>query len=119
MNCSLRHALVTGLLALAPALTAGPRRPTGIYAVVNIEEYVTQCDKSCAKTHSSAPTAADIESYFVNTVYPDLLANQAVSGISLYETWARLNPNPPSNPNAYDWSLMEDYIRPGCPVEHQ
>jgi hypothetical protein len=40
MGCSIRRALVLSLLVLAPALVAqpAPRRPRGIYALVNITE---------------------------------------------------------------------------------
>jgi len=55
MNRSIRNALVTSLLALAPALMANPRIPVGIYAVVNVQEYVNQYEKK----HPS-PTAAEI-----------------------------------------------------------
>jgi hypothetical protein len=39
MHRSTIQTFALGLLALAPALIAQPRRPQGIYAVVNIEEY--------------------------------------------------------------------------------
>jgi hypothetical protein len=40
MACSVRLALVLSLLVLAPALVGQPtpRRPRGIYAVVNVQE---------------------------------------------------------------------------------
>jgi hypothetical protein len=92
------RAVTLSLLALAPTLVANPRTPLGIYAVVNVTEY----ENVYLQTHSSVP--AD---YFRNTVFPGLLANPAVSGIALCETWAMLNPHQ-SGSGAYDWSLLQD-----------
>lgn len=107
MNRSIRNALAT-LLALVPALMANPPRlPHGIYAVVNVDEYL----KEYQKVYDTAAPA----DYFSSTVYPGLLANTAVSGITLYETWAMLNPNDPNTPYPrpkgffpYDWSFIQD-----------
>jgi hypothetical protein len=96
MNRSTKHALVVSFLALAPALLAAtvknpppqPRRPRGIYADVNVEEII---NLNGWKGDSPKQLASNFKGFF-----DDLLANQAVSGIVLYETWARLNPNPPA-----------------------
>ncbi len=104
MPCSERHVLVLSILALAPSLVAqpAPRRPRGIYAVVNIME-------NTANQQNANPsiTPAELEAFFV-TLYQDLLGNPAISGLVLYENWATLNPNPPAGANAYDWSYMDD-----------
>ena len=44
MGCSVRHALVLSFLVLAPALVAqpAPRKPRGVYAKVNISNYISQ-----------------------------------------------------------------------------
>ena len=75
-------------LALAPALLAGPRTPQGIYATVGISMYEANYLKA---HHSMTSVPSD---YFTGTVYPDLLANPELSGITLYVYWSRLNPNP-------------------------
>src|ERR1035438_4629321 len=99
---SITHALAT-LLALAPALTAAcltgsvtcfvPRTPHGIYALVNVNAYRTQYE-----TTNPSPTTAQIETYFATTVYPGLLGNPDVSGITLYVDWSMLSPNAPPAP---------------------
>jgi hypothetical protein len=104
MNRSTVNALALGFLMLAPALMAAvhtgppgpifpPHRLQGIYADVNIDEYLN--------TYT--------QSEIISNLYPALLNNQAVSGIVLYETWAMLNPNPPggSSTPVYDWSLLD------------
>ena len=99
---------VTSLLALAPALLAGPRTPHGIYATVGINMY----EENYLKTHlhmTSVPS-----DYFTGTVYPDLLANPELSGITLYVYWSRLNPNPAPvglverGYLQYDWTVVQD-----------
>jgi hypothetical protein len=102
VNRSITYALSTSLLMLAPALMASPRWPLGVYAVVNVKEYTADYLKT-----NPAATTAEIENHFNKTVFPDLLSNRAVS-VAIYETWAQLNPNPPSSKNPYDWSLLDD-----------
>ncbi len=101
-----RHALVLIFLALAPALIAQgqttPRRPRGIYAVVNIEDNINQQRKA---NPSITPDALN---GFFNNLYQDLLGNLAVSGLTLQVHWDTLNPNPPSAANPYDWSYVDD-----------
>jgi hypothetical protein len=99
---------VTSFLALAPALMAGPRTPHGIYAMVGIAQY----EENYLRTHSSVPS-----DYFTSSVYPELLANPDVSGITLYVHWSRLNPNPapsglplPRGYSQYDWTTIQDLL---------
>ena len=89
-------------LSLVQLLAQTPRRPRGIYAVVNIPENI---NKATAANPSISPS--DLEAYFVN-LYQDLLANPAVSGLALWQDWRLLNPNPPGAANAYDWSWFDD-----------
>ena len=90
---------------LAPALVAQgqqpPRRPRGIYAVVNIEDNINQQRKANPST-----TPATLNAYF-NNLYQDLLGNPAISGLTLQVHWDTLNPNPPTAANAYDWSYVD------------
>jgi hypothetical protein len=76
MGCWVRRALVLSFLVLAPPLVAQPvpRRPRGIYAVVNVEENVK---KEQAANPSITP--AELKAYFVN-LYQDLLGNPAATG---------------------------------------
>jgi hypothetical protein len=107
MGCSVRHALVLSFLWLAPDLGAqpiqpAPRRPRGIYAVVNIEDNVNQQHKA-----NPSITPAELNAYFEN-LYQDLLNNPAISGLTLQVHWDTLNPNPPAATNAYGWSFVDD-----------
>ena len=106
MATRVRHGLWLSLFVLAPALVAQaqqpPRRPRGIYAVVNIEDTINQQRKANPST-----TAAALNAYF-NNLYQDLLGNPAISGLTLQVHWDTLNPNPPTAANAYDWSYVDD-----------
>ncbi len=101
-----RNALVFSLLVLfpPPAVKAQPmpRKPRGIYAVVDIEENIR---KEQGKNPSITP--AQLEASFVS-LYQDLLSNPAVSGLAIAVNWSALNPNPPGAPNSYDWSWLDD-----------
>jgi hypothetical protein len=95
---------VVSLLLLAQVLVAqGPRRPRGIYAVVNIQEQ--NANEMNAKPPITAP--APLENFFIG-LFQQLLSNPAVSGLVIYENWSRLNPNPLTDPNPYDWSYLDD-----------
>ena len=101
----MKHGLILGFLALAPVWAQSqsvPRRPRGIYAVINIQEQV-----NVQTLANPSITPAQLEAY-LNNLYQELLTNPAVSGLAIYETWARLNPNPPGAANAYDWSYLDD-----------
>lgn len=104
MNRSVTHFLVLTLLVLTPALVAQsvPRRPRGIYAVVNVEDAINEQQKA-----NSSITTAQMDAYF-NTVYQGLLANPAISGLTLQVHWDTVNPNPPGAVNAYFWNYVDD-----------
>ncbi len=79
-----------------------PRRPRGIYAGVNIQEQI-----NVQQAANPSITPAQLEAYLVN-LYQELLGNTAISGMVIYENWARLNPNPLTADDAYDWSYLDD-----------
>src|SRR5580692_2972167 len=86
-------------LMLAPALVAQtPRTPRGIYTVVNVEDIINQ---------NPSLTPAQLDSYF-DGFYQGLLADPAISGLTLQVHWDTLNPNAPPAANAYDWNSVDD-----------
>ena len=107
MRESARHALVLTVLVAAPALVAQevPRRPRGIYAVVNIEENIKK-----ERGAKPAVTPSELDAYFAN-LYRDLLGNPAVAGLALWITWKELNPYAPISPNPYDWHYLDDAFK--------
>ncbi len=102
MGCWLRDAAVLSCVVLTVPVSRAqpaPRRPRGIYAVVNIDENVK-------KAQAATPPAAPKD--YLISVYKAVLANPAVSGLAIWVDWDALNPNPPGSANAYDWSWLDD-----------
>ncbi len=91
--------LALSFLMLAPALLAQtPRRPRGIYTVINVEDVVNQ---------NPSLTPAQMDSYF-GGFYQGLLADPAIFGLTLQVHWDTLNPNAPPAANAYFWNYVDD-----------
>ena len=91
------------VLMLAPALVAQtPRRPRGIYALVDTQKLIDQLQQT-----NPSITTAQLDVYF-NGLYQDLLSNPAVSGLTLQVHWDWLNPNPPGAANPYLWNIVDD-----------
>jgi len=90
------------VLAVTAQAQQAPRRPRGVYAVVNIENNINQQQNA-----NPSITPAALSAYF-NNLYLDLLGNAAISGLTLQVHWDTLNPNPPSSANAYDWNYVDD-----------
>jgi hypothetical protein len=117
MNVSLKHILVIGLILLAgvekdaKAQSNGAppnvRVPTGIYAVVPVED-VVNARFTLGQEEGKIITVKAMNLYLTNVFYPELLDNAAVSGLALQVHWDTLNPNPPGEPNAYFWDYVDD-----------
>jgi hypothetical protein len=79
-----------------------PRRPRGIYAVVDTATVINQQQQA-----SPAITAAQLDNYF-DTLYGGLLNDPAISGLTLQVHWDTLNPNSPTSANPYEWNIVDD-----------
>src|ERR1700690_3095502 len=82
--------------------TAAVRRPVGIYAHVDLLNFI----KNQKKTNHSI-TAAQLDTQ-LNGLYQGLLANPAIAGLTVGAHWDLINPNSPSSPQPYDWSYLDD-----------
>jgi len=67
------------------------RRPLGIYAHVDLTLLIKGQEKNN-----------------LDNLYQGLLANPAISGLVVGIHWDLVNPAPPSSPQAYDWSYVDD-----------
>ena len=83
-------------------LQQGPRRPRGVYAVVNIEQEISK------QANATPPltTPAQLTNYFAS-LYQQVLADPAIAGLALQVHWDTLNPNPPGALNAYNWTYVD------------
>jgi uncharacterized protein (TIGR03437 family) len=104
MRSAARDAFLLSFLLLGPALTAQaqPSTPRGIYAVVNVEDEINRQTKA-----NSSVTNAQLDASF-DSLYQGLLANPAVSGLTLQVHWDTLNPDPPASPAPYFWNYVDD-----------
>src|SRR5271169_2067202 len=75
---------------------ADPRRPRGIYTVVDIDTQINQ-QQNANPNITTAQLHAFLQNY-----YASLLENPAISGFTLQVGWGRLNPNAPPSFQAYD-----------------
>ncbi len=89
------------LVPLIPAQQA-PRRPRGIYAVVNVKHAINQ-----QQAANPSVTTAQMDAYF-DSLYQGLLANPAIAGLALQVHWDTLNPKPPGASNSYFWNYVDD-----------
>jgi uncharacterized protein (TIGR03437 family) len=90
--------------SLVPMLLAQetPRRPRGIYSVVSVEDAINQ-----QQIADPSVTSAQMDAYFIS-LYQALLADPAISGLTLQVHWDTLNPNPPGAANSYFWNYVDD-----------
>jgi hypothetical protein len=114
MRNLLRRSLVLSLLVLLALSSAGksssssltaarvapdslPREPMGVYAKVNIETLMKQTE------FKDAP---DIHHKF-RELYKRLLANPAISGLTIGAHWDHIQPGP-NYPEGYDFKFLDD-----------
>ncbi len=102
MRTNVSIALLMTLFAVAAqSEPAAPRRPRGIYAVVNVN---TNIDDQ--KKINPSITNAQLRTFFRDKFH-GLLQNPAVAGIALQIGWSVLNPRPLSDPQPYDWGILD------------
>jgi hypothetical protein len=80
-------------------------RPLGVYAKVDVEDAIS------GFTNSASPSTAELHG-LVRTLYADLLANPAISGITVGQHWDHIElydpTNSPDGSAGYDWSYLDD-----------
>jgi hypothetical protein len=93
--------LLTGFASGVQAQSS-PRRPRGIYAVVDVADQITKWTTEYPKI-----TETQLASGFA-TLYADLLLNPAISGLAIQIHWDTLEPYDPRDyNNPYDWSYLQ------------
>jgi len=73
------------------------RRPLGVYAKVDVEDAIK------GYPGSGTPSPTQLHSY-LRALYADLLANPAISGITVGMHWDNIQPSE----TTYDWSYLDD-----------
>jgi len=86
----------------SPSTATGIRRPLGVYARVDLTEFIAVQKKA---DHSITP--AELETKFEG-LFAGLLANPAISGLTIGVHWDVVNPNPPTGAaQPYDWTYLD------------
>jgi hypothetical protein len=84
------------------------RFPVGIYAVVPVENRVSEARKQVPPFELFDPDT------YLRGYFHQLLDNPAVAGLAVRVHWKSLNPGPPSDTDpkqGYDWSILQDAFR--------
>src|ERR1700690_2088089 len=80
---------------------ANVRKPLGIYAKVDIDDAIS------GYPGAATPAPAQLHSY-LRGVYANLLADPAISGISLGAHWDEIELTGASDSSGYDWNYLDD-----------
>jgi uncharacterized protein (TIGR03437 family) len=104
MPCSLMRAAIFSLLLLPPANAQSTpvRHPQGVYSF-----FIVDLTAGAERNANPSITSAQLHAY-MQKVYAAALNNPAISGLALGNYWSTLNPNPPSDPQPYDLSWLDD-----------
>ncbi len=76
------------------------RKPLGVYVHVDIGDAI-------GSYPGSSPTLAQLHTY-LRSLYASLLADPAISGITLGAHWGQTQPSSGNTSTSYDWSYLDD-----------
>src|ERR1700722_5531386 len=79
---------------------ASVRKPLGVYAHVDVGDAI-------GSYPGSKPTLAQLHSY-LQSLYASLLADPAISGITLGAHWDQTQIAGGNDPGSFDWSYLDD-----------
>ena len=84
-----------------PGFAADIRKPLGVYAHIDVADAIG------SYPGSGTPTQAQLHTY-LRSLYASLLADPAISGITLGAHWDQTQPSSGSDPSSYNWSYLDD-----------
>jgi uncharacterized protein (TIGR03437 family) len=89
------------LLFAIPAFPAAPRAPLGVYAKVDIETAISGY-------HGPAAPGSPAFHVYMRDLFAGLLANPAMSGLTIGQRWDNIQLAPGTDPSSFDWSYLDD-----------
>jgi hypothetical protein len=101
---------LSGFAPRSGAQVPNVRTPLGVYAHINIEDALQ------GYNGPNPATEADYRAY-LNKIYTGLLADPAISGITVGQHWDHIQPDDPAcafinscadGPGGYDWNYLDD-----------
>ncbi len=81
--------------------SAAIRQPLGVYAHVDVGDAIG------SYPGTASPSLTQLHSY-LRSLYASLLADPAISGITLGAHWDQTQPSSGNSPSSYDWSYLDD-----------
>ena len=79
------------------ASSAGARAPLGVYARVNVQDAINGYNGRASQLHA-----------YLQSLYATLLADPAISGLTIGADWAKLQPSAGTSSSSFDWSDLDD-----------
>lgn len=85
-------------VAISPMAAADSiRAPLGVYVKVNVQDAIDGYNGPASQLHS-----------YLQSLYASLLADPAISGLTIGADWAKLQPSAGTNPSSFDWTDLDD-----------
>jgi uncharacterized protein (TIGR03437 family) len=91
----MRPALV--LLCTSLSWAANIRAPLGVYVKVDVQDAIDGYNGPASGLHS-----------YLQSLYASLLADPAISGLTIGANWAKLQPSAGTGSSSFDWSDLDD-----------
>ena len=73
--------------------TANIRAPLGVYVKVDVQDAIDGYNGPASQLHS-----------YLQSLYASLLADPAISGLTIGAEWAKLQPSAGTSASSFDWS---------------
>ena len=77
--------------------SANIRAPLGVYVKVDVQDAIDGYSGPAGQLHS-----------YLQGLYANLLADPAISGLTLGAEWAKLQPSAGTSPSSFDWADLDD-----------
>jgi uncharacterized protein (TIGR03437 family) len=85
------------LFCTGTAGSAAARAPLGVYVKVNVQDAIDGYNGPASQLHS-----------YLQNLYATLLADQAISGLTIGAVWAKLQPTAGISSSSFDWTDLDD-----------
>ena len=79
------------------ASAASIRQPLGVYVKVDVQDAINGYNGPASQLHS-----------YLQSLYASLLADPAISGLTIGADWAKLQPSAGTSSSSFDWSDLDD-----------
>ena len=76
---------------------ANIRAPLGVYVKVDVQDAINGYNGPASQLHS-----------YLQSLYATLLADPAISGLTIGANWAKLQPSPGTSSSSFDWPDLDD-----------